>query len=71
MSHFPKRINVAINAETAEILERTIARDRVTLTEAVRRLIGVGDIFTTAQKVDHAEIVLRRAGYPDREVGIL
>lgn len=66
----PKRIDVAVNAETIEILERTIARDGITLTEAVRRLIGVGDVVTTAAKVDHCAVLLRD-GDDTREVMVL
>lgn len=55
----PKRINVAINPETVEILQRTMDRDGVSLTEAVRRLIGVGDVVTTAAKVDRCAVLLR------------
>jgi len=38
----PKRINVAVNPETVEMLAHVIERDGVSLTEAVRRLIGIG-----------------------------
>jgi hypothetical protein len=65
-----KRINVAVNAETIEILRRTIVRDGITLTEAVRRLVGVGDVVTTAAKVDRCAVLLRD-GANTREVGIL
>lgn len=66
----PKRINVAVNPETIEILNRTIRRDGVSLTEAVRRLIGVGDDVTTAAKVEGCEVLLRN-GDTTREVMVL
>lgn len=66
----PKRINVAINPETLEILKRTIDRDGVSLTEAVRRLIGVGDAVMTPAKTEGAEVLLKTSA-ATREVVIL
>ena len=63
-----KRINVAVSPETLEILERTIARDRVSLTEAVRRLVGVGDAILHASKVQGAEVLLHMPNGETREV---
>lgn len=39
----PKRINVAISPEMVRALENVIEREGVTLTEALRRLVGYGD----------------------------
>ena len=39
----PKRINVAISPEMVRALENVIKREGVTLTEALRRLVGYGD----------------------------
>jgi len=55
----PRRINVAINAEMLAAIDRVIEREKVTLTEAVRRLITYGDFVYRAVKDDHATIVLR------------
>lgn len=52
----PKRINVAVNTETVKMLEHAIKRDEVSLTEAVRRLIGVGDAITRLALDDGATI---------------
>lgn len=68
MNHAPKRINVAINPETWEIIDRTIARDGVSLTEAVRRLIGVGDVILHASKVQGAGVLLEMPNGETREV---
>uniref|UniRef100_UPI003F49611F hypothetical protein n=1 Tax=Amycolatopsis sp. CA-096443 TaxID=3239919 RepID=UPI003F49611F len=55
----PKRINVAVNAETIRALEAVIDREGVSLTEAARRLIGYGEVVYRAAKEDDAEILLR------------
>jgi len=39
----PKRINVAISPDMVRALENVIKREGVTLTEALRRLVGYGD----------------------------
>jgi len=54
-----KRINVAVNAETLAALEYVSTRENVSLTEAVRRLIGIGDVMYRAVKDDGAELLLR------------
>ncbi len=55
----PKRINVAVNAETLAALENVCERENVSLTEAVRRLTGIGDVMYRAVKEDHAELLVR------------
>ncbi|HKN54796.1 MAG TPA: hypothetical protein VJX66_20010 [Amycolatopsis sp.] len=55
----PKRINVAVNPETVEALQRVIDREGVTLTEAVRRLIGYGEVLYRAAKEDGAELLIK------------
>jgi hypothetical protein len=39
----PKRINVAVSPEMVRALENVINREGITLTEALRRLVGYGD----------------------------
>jgi hypothetical protein len=39
----PKRINVAISPDMVRALENIIEREGITLTEALRRLVGYGD----------------------------
>jgi hypothetical protein len=54
-----KRINVAVNAETLAALENVCERENVSLTEAVRRLIGIGDVMYRAAKEDQGELLIR------------
>lgn len=63
-----KRINIAVNPETVEILEYTIDTYKVSLTEAVRRLIGVGHHVTELAKVQRVPVI---AAYPDGDKELL
>lgn len=54
----PKRINVAVNADEVAALRAVMARDGVTLTEAVRRLIGYGEVVWRTVKVDGQSVLL-------------
>lgn len=55
----PKRINVAVTPETVRALEMVIDREGVSLTEAVRRLVGYGEFVYRAIKEDGAELQIR------------
>jgi hypothetical protein len=44
----PRRINVAISPDTVRALEHVIEREGITLTEALRRLVGYGDFVYRA-----------------------
>lgn len=66
----PKRINVAVNPETMGALQKVIEREGVSLTEAVRRLIGYGDVLYKAVREDHEEVLLKK-GTHTRQVIIL
>jgi hypothetical protein len=66
----PKRINVAVNPETMGALQKIIEREGVSLTEAVRRLIGYGDVLYKAVKEDGEEVLLKK-GTHTRQVIIL
>jgi hypothetical protein len=46
-----RRINVAISNETRHALERVIEGDKVTTTEALRRLIGMATSSTDMQQM--------------------
>jgi hypothetical protein len=48
LSTEPKRINVAISPDMVRALEAVIEREGVTLTEALRRLVGYGDFVYRA-----------------------
>jgi len=66
----PKRINVAISPDTVAALENVIEREGVTLTEALRRLIGYGDFVYRAVK-ENDEQVLIAGAEGTREVVLL
>lgn len=65
-----KRINVAVNEAELAALELVIEREGVTLTEAVRRLIGYGEVAYRAVKEDGAELLLKK-GNETKRVTIL
>jgi len=66
----PKRINVAVSPDTVSALENVIEREGVTLTEALRRLIGYGDFVYRAVRENREQLVVKG---PDsaREVVLL
>ena len=66
----PRRINVAVTPECLEALERVMAAEQVSLTEAVRRLVSYGDFVYLSAKVEGAELLLRQ-GDDIREVHLL
>ncbi|RSN49463.1 hypothetical protein DMC64_02550 [Amycolatopsis sp. WAC 04197] len=66
----PKRINVAVNPETMAALQKVMDRENVSLTEAVRRLVGYGEVLYRAVREDDEELLLKR-GTTTRQVIIL
>jgi hypothetical protein len=54
----PKRINVAISPEMVRALEHVIESEGVTLTEALRRLVGYGDFVYRAVRERGEQLVL-------------
>ena len=66
----PKRINVAISPETVRALENVIEREGVTLTEALRRLVGYGDFVYRAVRECGEQLVVTGAD-GTREVVLL
>ncbi|MFI7680621.1 hypothetical protein [Actinophytocola sp. NPDC049390] len=54
----PKRINVAISPEMVRALEYVIEREGVTLTEALRRLVGYGDFVYRAVRERREQLLL-------------
>lgn len=54
----PKRINVAISPEMVRALEYVIEREGVTLTEALRRLVGYGDFVYRAARERDEQLLL-------------
>jgi hypothetical protein len=55
----PKRINVAVSPDTIRALENVIDREGVTLTEALRRLVGYGDFVYRAVKDNHEQLLVK------------
>ena len=66
----PRRINVAVTPECVEAIDRVMAAEQVSLTEAVRRLVSYGDFVYLSAKVEGAELLLRQ-GDDIREVHLL
>jgi len=64
----PKRINVAVTPEMLAAIDRVIAREQVTLTEAVRRLIAYGDVVYRSVKEDGQTMVFRSHEGKEREI---
>ncbi|GAB1512672.1 ribbon-helix-helix domain-containing protein [Actinophytocola sp. KF-1] len=55
----PKRINVAVSPDTVRALENVIEREGVTLTEALRRLIGYGDFVYRAVRENREQLIVK------------
>lgn len=66
----PKRINVAITPDMVRALEFVIEREGVSLTEALRRLVGYGDFVYRSAK-EHKAKVLVQVDDSIREVVLL
>jgi hypothetical protein len=64
----PRRINVAVTPDMLDALERVIQREGVSLTEAVRRLIGYGDVLYRAAREDKQAVIFRGEDGSEREV---
>lgn len=70
-SNDPKRINVAVTPETVRALETLIEREGVSLTEAVRRLIGYGEFVYKAIKEQNSEVLVKSQDGSIREIVLL
>lgn len=66
----PKRINVAVSSETVRALQVVMAREGVSLTEALRRLVGFGDFVYQAAKVEGAQVLVKH-GDATREIVLI
>jgi hypothetical protein len=55
----PKRINVAITPDMVLALELVMQREGVSLTEALRRLVGYGDFVYRSVKKDDATVLVK------------
>ena len=61
------RLNININSQTAKALREYAKSNGVTVTEAVRRLVGIGTIITKAED-DGKDVLLRSGGDTERIV---
>lgn len=66
----PKRVNVAISPDTLRALENVIRREGVSLTEALRRLVGYGDFVYRAVREGGEQLTVTGPG-GTREVVLL
>ncbi|KOV85315.1 hypothetical protein [Nocardia sp. NRRL S-836] len=64
----PTRLNVNISTATEEALALLVEQEGVTITEAVRRLIGYGMVLYKADKIDKADVLIRREGQTERVI---
>ena len=61
------RLNVNINSQTAAALKDYVDKHGVSITEAVRRLVGVGDFIAKAQD-EGKQVLFRQDGETERVV---
>lgn len=53
------RLTVNIGPATAEALEHVVEREGVTITEALRRLVGYGFVLYKTIKTDNKDVLIR------------
>lgn len=58
----PTRLEVNLSADSVRVLQCLMDREGVTLTEAVRRLVGYGSLLYGAIRVDGAEVQIVKSG---------
>jgi hypothetical protein len=66
-----RRINVSVNACMVEAIDSVIATEKVTLTEAVRRLIAYGHLVYRLVKLEKATLIVRDAEGNERQIVVL
>jgi hypothetical protein len=64
----PKRINVAVSPEMLTAIATLVDREKVTVTEAVRRLVMYGDFIYRAVKENGATLIIRDPDNREREI---
>lgn len=64
----PRRINVAVNSDMLAAIDHVIEREQVSLTEAVRRLIGYGDYVYRIAKDEDSTLLIHSKNGKEREV---
>ncbi|MEU5695912.1 hypothetical protein [Actinosynnema sp. NPDC020468] len=66
MADKPTRLSVNISPATEEALQMIVDREGVTVTEALRRLVGYGRVLYEATAVDGDELLIRRGDQTER-----
>jgi hypothetical protein len=62
------RLSVNITPATQAALDRVVEREGVTVTEALRRLVGYGDLVYETTQVNGDDILIRRGDTVERIV---
>jgi hypothetical protein len=62
------RLSVNVTPATQAALDRLAEREGVTVTEALRRLVGYGDLVYETTKVNGDDLLIRRDGVLERIV---
>jgi hypothetical protein len=62
------RLTVNIGQATHDALNRYMEREGATQTEALRRLVAIGDLVYQATKVDGVDVLIERDGRLERIV---
>ena len=60
------RISVNVTPATQAALERVVEREGVTVTEALRRLVGYGDLVYETTQVHSDDLLIRRGDTLER-----
>ena len=66
-----RRINVAVNTAMMAAIDRVIVNESVSLTEAVRRLVGYGNLVYEAAKERGVTLIVRDSRGGEREIIVL
>jgi hypothetical protein len=62
------RLSVNVTPATQAALDRLVEREGVTVTEALRRLVGYGDLVYETTQVNGDDILIRRGDAVERVV---
>lgn len=64
----PGRLSVNVTPATQAALDRLVEREGVTVTEALRRLVGYGDLVYETTQVNGDDLLIRRGDTIERIV---
>jgi len=62
------RLVINISVATKAAIDRVVEREGVTQTEAVRQLVGYGDLVYSTTQIDQHEVLIRRGETIERVV---